>query len=389
MPQLGQPVGHGGEEEGQRRVVVVLEARPVDARPREPLAGEADDQDREGQAPPRPGLPGRPGHDRHAQPEDHQVARVVGDAGGVVGVALLEEPDRLEVEGPGPPGRRRGMRRAQVVVVVVHLDLEVQERLAGVARRVAGEPLVAQGDPRRVADDVDHERHEREAGQGDEPRRAEQRPRDEPSLVGRVGGRVRTVGRIGRHAGQRAKAAPPAQREAQVGDGREHEQRRPAEHEVAGQGGATGRRRAPAEHDAGQDREAAEDGRRARLRSAPRRASSGSDGRRWPRPGRPSGSPSGRGSSHRRSGRWPTSARWPASQAPPSCRSWPPAPAGGQAPTAAARAGRCRPWHRRRPTSRPAPAQAAPRSSGWPGRRPIGGATGPGRSARTACRRRR
>ena len=42
VPELGEEVGEGEDQERQARVVVVLERRPVDPRPRHPLAGEAD-----------------------------------------------------------------------------------------------------------------------------------------------------------------------------------------------------------------------------------------------------------------------------------------------------------------------------------------------------------
>ncbi len=57
--------------------------------------------------------------------ESHQVSQVAGvvdGPDGAAGEALLVEPDRLQVGWPGPPGRGSGVRRPQVVVVVVHVD---------------------------------------------------------------------------------------------------------------------------------------------------------------------------------------------------------------------------------------------------------------------------
>ena len=107
VPQLGEEVGQGEEHERQRRVVVVLERRPVDPGPREPLHGERDRDERERGAPALERLPGDEGHGRHGQPPGDEVARVVDRGRGAAGEALLVEPDRLQVEGPRPP-RRRG-----------------------------------------------------------------------------------------------------------------------------------------------------------------------------------------------------------------------------------------------------------------------------------------
>ena len=137
VPQLGHEVGQGQHHERQRRVVVVLERGAVDARPRDPLGGEADRDEGQREAPPPEGHPGHEGHGRDAHPPDDQAAGVVDRGRGAAGEALLVEPDGLEVHRPRPPGRRGGVRRRQAVVVGVHLAGQVEQRLAGVARRPA------------------------------------------------------------------------------------------------------------------------------------------------------------------------------------------------------------------------------------------------------------
>ena len=103
MPQLGQEVGEADDDERHARVVVVLEGRPVDARPGQPLPGKADAEESKGKAAALERLPGDEGHRRDAQPPDHQVAGVVDRGCRIPGEAPLIEPDGLEIERPGPP----------------------------------------------------------------------------------------------------------------------------------------------------------------------------------------------------------------------------------------------------------------------------------------------
>ena len=105
VPQLGEEVREGEEQERQGGVVVVLEGGPVDARPRDPLDGEADRDEGERRAPPLERLPTGEGQRRDAEPPRHQVARVVDRGGRLAGEALLVEPHGLQVERPRPPRR--------------------------------------------------------------------------------------------------------------------------------------------------------------------------------------------------------------------------------------------------------------------------------------------
>ena len=73
VPQLRQEVGERQEQERQRRVVVVLERRPVDARPGDPLDGEGDRDQRQGRA---PTLERLPGHEAHRRDASHQATRL-------------------------------------------------------------------------------------------------------------------------------------------------------------------------------------------------------------------------------------------------------------------------------------------------------------------------
>ena len=170
VPQLGGEVAEGHDHERQARVVVVLERRPVDPGPGDPLAEERDQDQGEGEAPAGVRLPGDEGHRRDAQPPDHEVARVVDRRGRPPGQALLVEPDGLEVERPGPPRRRRGVAGGQVVVVVVHLLGEGGEGLARVAGRPAIEQLVVLDHrPRDVRDDVERDRQDQQAARPSRP----------------------------------------------------------------------------------------------------------------------------------------------------------------------------------------------------------------------------
>ena len=100
------------------------------------------------------------------------------------GEALLVEPDGLEVHRPRPPRRGRRVGRGQAVVIAVHLAGQVEQRLAGVARRPARDELVV----------LDH------------------RPRDV-----RSGRRRRPGGRRGRRAPRRPGCPAPAGPEPAVG----------------------------------------------------------------------------------------------------------------------------------------------------------------------------
>ena len=137
VPDLGDEVAEGQDHERQARVVVVLEGGAVDAGPRDPLGQERDQDQREGEAAAPVGLVGHERHRRDAQPPDHHVAGVVDGGRGGVRVGALVEPDGLEVERPGPPGRAGGVGRGQVVVVLVHPPGELHERLARVCRRAS------------------------------------------------------------------------------------------------------------------------------------------------------------------------------------------------------------------------------------------------------------
>ena len=84
VPQLGDEVGEGHDHERERRVVVVLEGGPVDARPRHPLGREADG--RSGRAPGSgAGTPSTAAKimRRDPEPPDDEVAGVVDGAGRV------------------------------------------------------------------------------------------------------------------------------------------------------------------------------------------------------------------------------------------------------------------------------------------------------------------
>ena len=75
------------------------------------------------------------------------------------------------------------MRRGQAVVVAVHLAGQVQQRLAVVAGRPAGEELVAVDHrPRDVRDDVDDDRQDDEAEGRVDDRDPEQPARPQPAL---------------------------------------------------------------------------------------------------------------------------------------------------------------------------------------------------------------
>ena len=220
VPDLGREVGQGQEHEGQRSVVVVLERRPVDARPGQPERREHDRHERQGEAAPSEGLPRREGEGWNREPPGRQVAAVVDRSDRVAGEGLLVEPDRLQVGGPGPPRRRRGVGRPQVVVVVVHPADEVRERLSVVPRRPPRHDLVPQGGPRQIGDDVD---------EGGDPEQAEARPDDRqacqparaaaippaparPAPAGRPGHPARAEGRADRGRGGRPARTPRRRR---------------------------------------------------------------------------------------------------------------------------------------------------------------------------------
>ena len=207
---------------------MVLEGRPVDAGPRDPLGGEADHDQGQGQAAPPVGHDAHEQESRHAQPPDHEVAGVV-DGGRRPGPeALLVEPDGLEVERPRPPRRRRGVGRREAVVVAVHLAGQVEERLAGVARRPAGDELVVlDHGPRDVRDDVDRDRQHGQTDGHPDDRQAKEPARPQPAL-GRRRRRFQAVGRLvrSRRRRQRPEAQPTTQ-----GERHQHGQRTEPEHD--------------------------------------------------------------------------------------------------------------------------------------------------------------
>ena len=182
VPQLGNEVGEGQDHERQRRVVVVLERGPVDARPRDPLRGEAHRDEHQAQAAPLERLVGDERHRRDAEPPDREVAGVVDRRRRAVAEAALVEPDRLEVERPRPPRRRRGVGRRELVVVAVHLAGQVEQGLAGVAGGPARHDLVAvERGPGQVRDDVDNHRQHDQARAGPHDRDPEQPARAQPA----------------------------------------------------------------------------------------------------------------------------------------------------------------------------------------------------------------
>ena len=188
VPQLGHEVAERHDHERQARVVVVLERRPVDARPADPLAQEGDEDQGEGEAAPPERLVRDERHRRDAHPPDHHVAGVVDRGRRRVRERALVEPDRLEVERPRPPRRARGMRRGQVVVVAVHLAGEGDERLPGVPVRPALDQLVAVDQrPWHVQGDVDAERDREQAHDHPHDRQPEAGAQPQPAL-GRLGG---------------------------------------------------------------------------------------------------------------------------------------------------------------------------------------------------------
>ena len=196
MPQLGQEIGQGQHQEGQAGVVVVLEGGSIDAHPGHPLEHEADRDQAQAQAAPLERLPGHEGDGRDLQPPGHQVAVVVDRGRGVPGEAGLVKPDRLEVERPGPERRRRRVGGPQVVVVVIHRAGELEQGLAGVARRPGiGDP-VAQGNPGQVRQDVHRQGQDQQAqdqpGDRDPVTPAQAQPARR-RLAGRLGPAERVV----------------------------------------------------------------------------------------------------------------------------------------------------------------------------------------------------
>ena len=184
---------------GHARVVVVLECGPIDPGPGQPLAEERDEDQGEREAPARVRLPRDEGHRRDPEPPHDQVARVVDRRRRPAGETLLVEPDGLEIERPGPPWRRRRVARDQVVVVVVHLPGQVEERLARAADRPARDELVVVDErPRDVRDDVEPDRDHEQAQRHPDDRCAQQRARPEPRLARRRRGRRQERGRVGR-----------------------------------------------------------------------------------------------------------------------------------------------------------------------------------------------
>ena len=201
VPEVGQEVGQGQHHERQAGVDVVLERGPIDARPGQPERRPEDDHEGQRQAASLPGGHGREAHAGHAQPEDHEVAGVVDEARRGARVPLGEEPHRLEVERPRPPRRRGRVRGAQAVVVLVHRPGQLGQGLASVdAGRHEGQaahdrqaPGVAQLDPGRIAEDVDAQRQQRQAGQREQPGQ----PASAPGLQPGAGDRFPGSGRRG------------------------------------------------------------------------------------------------------------------------------------------------------------------------------------------------
>src|SRR5450759_6016399 len=141
MPQLRQEIGQGHKEEGQGRVEVVLERSPVYPGPGEPLPEEGNGYQGQAEAPPLEGLPADERHAEDRHPPQRGIAAVV-DPGRHAGhVAAAVEPDRLEVQRPGPPRRRCRVGLAQIVVVGVHaltrvgVEGQVPKGLTSVASR--------------------------------------------------------------------------------------------------------------------------------------------------------------------------------------------------------------------------------------------------------------
>ena len=189
-PDLGREVPEREHDERQARVVVVLERGAVDAGPGQPLGEEPDQDQRQPEVPAPERLVPDEHHRRHAEPPDHEVAGVVDRGGRALGEVALVEPHRLEVERPRPPRRARGVRRGQVVVVLVHRAGQVAQRLARVAGRHAGPQLVALDHrPRDVRDHVHHHRDGQQRDGDPERREAEPPARAVPSRPGPVGGR--------------------------------------------------------------------------------------------------------------------------------------------------------------------------------------------------------
>ncbi len=220
VPQLGHEVGEGQDHERQRRVVVVLERGPVDAPPRDPLRGEAHRDERQTEAAPLERLVRDERHRRDAEPPDGEVAGVIDRRRRAVTEAALVEPDRLEVERPRPPRRRRGVGRRELVVVAIHLAGQLEQGLAGVPGRPARHDLVAvEGGPRQVRDDVDDDRQDDEARGGPHDGDSEQPAGPQPA-----GGRPRrrfeeARGVVGcRRRGQRPEAVLPPEPEQAVHD---------------------------------------------------------------------------------------------------------------------------------------------------------------------------
>ena len=107
------------------------------------------------------------------------------------------------------------MRRAQVVVVVVHRLGELEQRLAGVAGRPAVEQLVVLDEgPRDVRDDVQADRDDEQADDEPDRREPEARRRGEASRPApRSGARAIAAGSFGpAGAHERAESEPPDER---------------------------------------------------------------------------------------------------------------------------------------------------------------------------------
>ena len=148
-----------------------------------------------------------------------EIARVVDRGGRRAGEPLLVEPDRLEVERPGPPRRRGRVAVGQVVVVVVHLAGQVDQRLALVARRPGrGDPVALDERPRDVRRDVEPERDDEQADGHPGDRQPEQRARAQPAARGGgAGGGRSAAGSVGSGGGASGpKPARPASDERTV-----------------------------------------------------------------------------------------------------------------------------------------------------------------------------
>ena len=252
-------------------------------------AANADGDERQGQA---PALERHPRHERQRrdpEPPDDEAAGVVERRRGAGRQALLVEPDRLQVHRPCPPRRGRRVGRGQAVVVAVHLAGQVEQGLAGVARRPARDELVVLDQrPRDVGQDVDPERED------DHAQRAPRRPaRPAASPAGASRRAACPAGRAG-GSGRPGRAARRAARTRSVRPTRTGRPRpaTPTPRAMATSSGVTASdpiaivRVEPAGRQGAEEDQGAERRRARRPRSAsPRRSRRSGGPRRRPRPG--------------------------------------------------------------------------------------------------------